>query len=155
MNQLFGFTFPFTKRLLESLFKCPATLIPLALSLGFLVRNLKRGEPFKEIWCLLYFHYFTSGCHCIAILCRRSVLRFRNHVNSIAVSEHHHHHNSDSETLQLSIIIIIPLRLLGHFPEPIPELLQGHDYSESIIITPSSLSYSEFITGISYVNGIR
>ena len=38
-----------------------------------LVGNLKRGEPFKEIWCLLYFHYFTSGCYCIAILCRRSI----------------------------------------------------------------------------------
>ena len=38
------------------------------------------------------------------------LLRFRNHVNSIAVSEHHHHHNSNSETLQLSFIIIIPLR---------------------------------------------
>ena len=49
------------------------------------------------------------------------VLRFHNHVNSIAISKHHHHHNSNSETLQLSIIIIIPLRLLGHFPESIPE----------------------------------
>ena len=37
------------------------------------------------------------------------LLRFRNHVNLIAVSKHHHHHNSDSEMLQLSIIIIIPL----------------------------------------------
>ena len=83
------------------------------------------------------------------------LLRFCNHVNLIAVSEHHHHHNSDSKMLQLSFIIIIPLRFLGHFPESIPELLRGHDYSEFVIITPSSLSYSEFITGISYVNGIR
>ena len=28
--------------------------------------------------------------------------------------------------------LIIPLRLLGHFPESISELLRGHDYSESI-----------------------
>ena len=84
------------------------------------------------------------------------VLHFCNHVNLIAVSEHHHHHNSNSKTLQLSIIIIIiPLWLLRHFTESIPELLQGHDYSEFIIITLHSLSYSEFITGISYVNGIQ
>ena len=43
MNQLFSFSFPFTKRLLESLFKCqPATLLPLAFSFGFLVGNLER-----------------------------------------------------------------------------------------------------------------
>ena len=83
------------------------------------------------------------------------MLHFCNHVNLIAVSEHHHHHNSNSKTLQLSIIIIIPLRWLGHFPKSIPELLRGHDYSESIIKTLSSLSYLEFITGISYVNGIQ
>ena len=76
MNQLFLFlfTFPFTKRLLESLFKCQlAMLLPLAFMLGFLVGNLERGEPFKEIWSLLYFHNFTCGCHCVAILCKRSI----------------------------------------------------------------------------------
>ena len=66
------------------------------------------------------------------------LLHFRNHVNLIAVSEHHHHHNSDSEMLQLSIIIIIPLWLLGHFPKSIPELLRGYNYSKLIIITLSS-----------------
>ena len=71
------------------------------------------------------------------------MLCFHNHVNLIAVSEHHHHHNSNSETLQLSIIIIIPLRLLGHFPVSIPELLPRLYNSELILfqvhITPSSL----------------
>ena len=39
-----------------------------------------------------------------------------------------------SEMLQLSIIIIIPLRLLRHFPELIPKLLRGYNYSKFTII---------------------